>query len=350
MKRRGNLYTRICEVENVRIAHAKAKKGKRHYSEVRQIDGNPERYFMEISQLLKEKRFGNAPYTIFTRVEKGKSREIYKLPYYPDRIVHHCVMNVLEPIWTRIFIRDTFSSIKGRGIHDGLKRLKNFLKDEPGTRYCFKLDVHKFYPSIDHDILKQIVRKSIKCRDTLWLLDTVIDSAPGVPIGNYLSQYFANLYLAYFDHWAKETLGAIYYLRYCDDIVILHADKAVLHGWKNAIAQYFSEKLKLQIKSNWQVFPTQVRGIDFLGYRFFGDYTLIRKRISKEFKKKMATIKRRGLNLPHSQIINPAMSYYGWLKYGNAHNLWKSEVTPEFRGIVERSCAKHDIRNPLRNM
>lgn len=129
------------------------------------------------------------------------------------------------------------------------------LKDVENTRYCLKIDVKKFYPSIDHDVLKQIVRRKIKCPDTLALLDQIIDSAAGVPIGNYLSQYFANLFLAYFDHWIKEEVGVKYYFRYADDMVFLHKDKAFLHDLLTQIDAYLRDNLHLTIKANYQVFP-----------------------------------------------------------------------------------------------
>lgn len=113
----------------------------------------------------------------------------------------------MEPIWVSVFTADTYSCIKERGIHSLAKKLRDNLdKDPEGTKYCLKLDIRKFYPSLNHDILKGIIRKKIKDEDLLWLLDEIIDSADGVPIGNYLSQFFANLYLAYFDHWVKEEL------------------------------------------------------------------------------------------------------------------------------------------------
>ena len=119
---------------------------------------------------------------------------------------------------------------KNRGIHKLVNNLKKALKYDPeGTKYCLKLDIKKFYPSINHDILKEILRYKIKDEELLQVLDGIIDSAEGVPIGNYLSQFFANLYLAYFDHWIKEVLKVIYYFRYCDDITILGANKEELH-------------------------------------------------------------------------------------------------------------------------
>ena len=160
-----------------------------------------EQNIQELHHQLMEGTFRTSPYDIF-KIYTPKERDIYRLPYYPDRIVHHAVMNILEPIWCSIFTADTYSCIKGKGIHAAARKLKQYLReDPPGTRYCLKIDIRKYYPSIDHDILKQIIRRKIKDRRLLALLDEIIDSAEGVPIGNYLSQYFANLYLAYFDHW-----------------------------------------------------------------------------------------------------------------------------------------------------
>ena len=110
----------------------------------------------------------------------------------------------MEPIWVSSFVKGTYSCIKNRGIHKALKDVKHALKDEANTQYCLKLDVRKFYPSIDHAILKQLIRKKVKDKQLLVILDEIIDSAEGVPIGNYLSQFFANLYLTYLDHWVKE--------------------------------------------------------------------------------------------------------------------------------------------------
>lgn len=329
---------------NIRLAHKNARKGKRHYSEIRMVDAYPEKYFHEIHVLLKNKSFVNSPYEIFLRHEKGKTREIYKLPYFPDRIIHHCIMQILEPIWMSIFIRDTYASMKNRGIHDGVRRMKTFLNDTQGTKYCLKMDIRKFYPSINHDILKAIIRRKIKCNDTLWLLDTIIDSAPGVPIGNYLSQYMANLYLAYFDHWVKSELGIKYYSRYCDDIVLLHYDKSFLRHAFYRIQEYLHNNLNLDIKSNWQIFPTCVRGIDFLGYRFFGDKTIIRKSIVKEFIMKIDKLKPKNVT---TGDVNSAMSYYGWFVHGNANGLWRKKITIDIKLMLIGAC-QYSIPKPIR--
>lgn len=130
--------------------------------------------------------YRTSTYKTFT-IYEPKERIIFKLPFYPDRIVHHAIMNILEPIWVSIFINNTYSCIKGRGIHKAVRDIQQDLKDIDGTKYCLKLDIKKFYPSIDHDVLKSIIRKKIKDEKLLNLLDGIIDSTDGVPIGNYLS-------------------------------------------------------------------------------------------------------------------------------------------------------------------
>lgn len=294
MKRFGNLYPQIYDIKNIGLAHKNAKRGKAHYSEVKKIEANPEKYFLEIQRMLRDKTFRNSPYEKFTKVDRGKEREIFKLPYFPDRIIHHCIMQILEPIWVKTLITDTYSSLKGRGIHKGVNRIKKALQDKRGTKYCLKLDVRKFYPSIDHSVLKGIIKRKIKDLDVLWLLDEIIDSVEGVPIGNYLSQYFGNLYLSGLDHWLKENRKCKYVFRYCDDIVILHHNKRFLGWLRKEIEYYLKVNLNLALKSNWQIFSVDVRGIDFLGYRFFHDYTLLRKSIAKRFKKCVRKVERRG--------------------------------------------------------
>jgi retron-type reverse transcriptase len=194
-----------------------------------------------------------------------------------------------------------------------VKRLKREIKDEFNTRYCLKLDIRKFYPNINHDILKKIIRRKIKDPDLLWLLDSIIDSADGVPIGNYLSQYFANLYLAYFDHWIKEEKKVRFYYRYADDMIILDSSKEVLHQLRIDIAKYFESHLKLQLKDNYQVFPVKSRGIDFVGYRFFHTHTLLRKSIKQNFARAL-----KGNTSNRRQVI---AAYWGWAKHCDSLNL-----------------------------
>jgi len=314
MKRINKIYSKICAIDNLIEADKKARKGKLQSIGVRIHDRNREANILALHEALINKTYKTSNYHTFI-IHEPKEREIYQLPYYPDRIVHHAIMNILEPIWMSVFTADTYSCIKGRGIHAVVRKLKTALRDRGNTTHCLKLDIRKFYPSIDHNVLKNIIRRKIKDADLLALLDSVIDSAPGVPIGNYLSQYFANLYLAYFDHWIKEVKGVKYYYRYADDIVILSDSKDELHCLFSDIKQYLQNNLKLDIKANYQIFPVEARGIDFVGYRFYHTHVLLRKSIKKNFAK---AVKKAG---KYSRQIQS--SYYGWAKHCNSKNLIK---------------------------
>lgn len=176
-------------------------------------------------------------------------------------------------------------------------------------------------------------RIKIKDKDVLWLIDTIIDSMEGnkgIAIGSLFSQYAGNFYLTYFDHWLKEEKKIKYYYRYCDDLVVLHKDKDFLHKLRKEIQNYLKINLDLILKNNWQVFPTRIRGIDFVGYRHFDNYILLRKSTSKNMKKKLRKLYKkceRGEELNYSEwcCIN---SYQGWLKWCNGYNLYKNFIQP----------------------
>ena len=297
-----NLLKQIYSLDNLYKAVDKAANGRHNKYAVKQTLKDLDNKVLKIQKMLISGEYKTSTYDIF-KIYEPKEREIYRLPFFPDRIVHHAFMNILEPIWVKMFIKTTYSCIKGRGIHKAVEQIQHDLRADPeGTVYCLKLDIKKFYPSIDHDILKTIIRHKISDEDFLKIIDEIIDSADGVPIGNYLSQYFANLYLTYFDHWIKEVLKVKYYYRYADDIVIFCSNKEQLHEWFKLIQNYLKENLKLTVKFNYQVFPVDDRGLDFVGYVFRHNYTLVRKSIKK--------------NILH-QVKNRKIeySYLGWLKY-----------------------------------
>ena len=319
MKRYGNLYEHVCSEDNLILAYEKARKGKTHTYGVKLFEKDLEKNMRQLHNELITGTYRTSEYSVFT-IYDPKEREIYRLPFR-DRVVHHAIMNVMEPIWTSIFIRQTYSCIKGRGIHALLKAIKRDLNDVENTRYCLKMDVRKFYPSIDHEILKSIIRRKVKDIRLLNLLDGIIDSAPGVPIGNYLSQFFANLYLSYFDHWMKETKQVKYYYRYADDMVILSPDKAYLHRLLNEITAYLNNELNLQLKGNYQVFPVSSRGIDFVGYKFYHTHILMRKSIKKRLCRKAAKLNKKDIDAKSCRMqIAP---WLGWAKHCNSKHLLK---------------------------
>lgn len=334
MKRINNLYQKICSKENIIRAEKIARRGKSHQHGVKLFLQDPEKHIQSIQDQLINKTYKTSEYSHKT-IYEPKERLISRLPYVPDRVVHHSVMNLMEPLFRSWFTADTYSCIKGRGIHGAFYALNEGLQDTEGTQYCLKMDIKKFYPSVDHDILKQLLRRKLKDRDLLWLLDEIIDSAPGLPIGNYLSQYFANFYLTGLDHYIKQDLKVKYYFKYADDLVILASTKEELHLILEGITTYLKEKLKLEVKGNWSIRPVQKCGIDFVGYVFRHTHILLRKSIKKSYAR---MVKRR----PNRPSIH---SYQGWTDHANCKNLNRTLLTNDLIQRLKLTRNKN-IRRP----
>lgn len=329
MKIYGNLFERIADINNIVRAHLNARKGKTKDKAVRRVDRDILGHCVKIRQMLLNKTFTTSAYHLFEIEDRGKRREIAELPYFPDRIIQWAILQVIEPIFCKHFIPTTYAAIPRKGTHAALTKVRNDLLNDPsGTKYCLKLDVKKFFPNIDKAILKSLFRRKFKDKDLLWLLDDIVDSydkdsPKGIPIGSYTSQYFGNFYLSYFDHWAKEQKHIKYYYRYMDDIVILSDSKEYLHRLREEIAEYLSGNLALTIKENWQVFPTAVRGIDFVGYRCFGRYTLLRTRTKRRLHQATKRLRRKtnkGKTLSRSDQSTVG-SYCGILQWGDCTRL-----------------------------
>lgn len=333
MKRIGKIWKKIVDLDNIREAHKRASEDKSYYRDVKMVNSNPDYYLKEVQRLLITHEYEVSEYIVQLINDKGKERKLMKLKYFPDRIIQWAIMLQIEPLFTRTFCFHTCASIPKRGSKRINRLIEEYLEDEEGTKYCYKIDVKKFYPNVNQRILKKLLRKKIKDKDLLWLLDLIIDSYPtevGLPIGSYLSQYLANFYLAYFDHFLKEELGLKYVLRYMDDIVILAGSKDELHRVHEKVVEYLSTNLELQLKGNWQIFPTNVRGVDYVGYRHFSHYRLLRKTTCNRMKHLCLTIldkqtNGRRINYKEWCAIN---SYVGWLMWCDSWNLYEKYIEP----------------------
>lgn len=350
MKRINNLYEKIISPDNLRRAEAKARRGKAGSYGVRLFDRDPEGNLLALHEALLTKTFKTSPYEVYT-IHKPKERLIHRLPYYPDRIVHHAIMNVLEPIWVSVFPYNTYSCIKHRGVEAARKRMRKILADPIGSRYCLKIDVRKFYPSVPHDVIKAIYRKKIKCRDTLWLLDEIVDSINGtpdpldptrecvgrsLPIGNYPSPFLANLLLAYLLHSINTEFPQVKGVVYADDGVFFAATKGALRDLREFISEGLA-RLGLSLRSNWQIFPVarnredkQGRGVDFLGYVFYSRQTLIRKSIKRNFCRRVARLYKRLSPLSPIAFKRAVCSWLGWFKHCNAAHLLRAIIAPNY--------------------
>jgi len=315
-------------MENIEEAYKNARRGKTHREEVRKIDKDPGTYLKRIQEMLINKTFISSEYRMFKIHENGKERDVADLPFFPDRIVHWAVMQVIEPIITRNLISQTYAALPGKGTHAALTKLKGYVKED-NALFALKMDVKKFFPSIDKTKLEAKLRRRIKDEDVMWLLCRIIYDYPnpGVPIGNYTSQYFANFYLSDIDHYMKESYHCKYYLRYMDDIVILGWSKRWLHRVRKVMDRKLTEE-SLTMKGDWQVFPINDRGVDFVGYRVFRGYTLIRTRTKSRIK---AACRRIAAKMKQGLIIDVhdkgcIASYSGCLGWCDSHRLRASTL------------------------
>jgi len=352
MKRHGSLYDGISSLFNLHIAHRHARRGKTHYSEVKHVDKNKYELLKELHKSLVNQTYTTGKYKI-KKIYEPKERTIYALPYYPDRIVQHAAMNILQPIWDKTFIYDLYSAIPNKGIHKAINRLRSFLNDSENTRYCLQFDIKSYYPSMNHDILMDLIEKKIKCRKTLWLLKDVIDSLgdkTNIPIGNYLSQYFGNLYLSEFDHWLKEKHKTRHYIRYNDDGIILGSNKKQLWTLLSEIQDYVETRLQLKLNAKTHIYPVDEVGIDFLGYKTYRTHALLRRRTVNKFKRKIKDIKTHHTDMKNQHIISSVMSYVGWMQHGNCYNLLCKHILQdtELREIMDHCSIELEIQNPLK--
>lgn len=336
MKRKNNLFSQVYDLDNLRAAAKAAAKDKGDYYGVKKFNKDPDRYLKELQTQLQTKTFRTSRYRS-RDIWEGKKRTLNILPYYPDNILDHAIIQVIGGIIESTFTADTYSCIKGRGTGGCRLAVLRMIEEtkEWEHLYIFKADVHHYFPSTDHGIMKARVREKIKDADLLDVLDEIIDSIEGTPIGRYLSQYTSNWYLSPFDHWVKERLPILlseyfgrkivlrYYFRYMDDLTLGHDEKAVLHVARLFIEEKLAKDFKLSIKDNWQVFPVaehrgdhKGRALDFVGFRFYRGQTLIRTKIKKSFAKKVASLR----YVTKKQIA----PYIGWVKYSNAKHLFNN--------------------------
>lgn len=325
MKRIGNLYEKIYDIENLRLAHKQARRGKSFYTEVKLIDENEDEYLYRLQDMLIHKTYHTSKYEVFEKKEGKKIRKIYKLPYFPDRICQWAIIQVIEPYLMRTLTDDTYSALPGRGVERARRKMVRALKTDPeNTVWCLKIDISKYYPNVNIEKLKLKYRRLFKDNDLLWLLDEILDSNPdtGVPIGNYLSQYSGNIYLSDFDHRVKEVYHIKHYFRYMDDMVFLSSSKEELQALIKEITKYLADEYDLKVKDSWSLFRVEDRGIDFVGYVFKHDSIRLRKSIAHSIKKTSSKIRWRVNNDMelNRHLYFSFNSLKGWLKH--SHSGW----------------------------
>ncbi len=292
MKRYGDLWHQVIDFENLLKAARQAQRGKRFRANVLYFNYYLEPELIQLQHELQTQTYCPGDYRTF-RIFEPKPRLISAAPYR-DRVVHHALCNIIVPIFDRTFIGDSYANRLGYGTHRALHRFTEFARS---NRYVLQCDIQKYFPTIDHEILKTILRRKIKCCETLWLIERIIDRSNeqeqvfnhfpgdtlltpyerrrGLPIGNLTSQFFANCYLNGLDHFVKEELKARCYLRYVDDFSLFSNDRTFISEARSAIEDYLTTlRVKIHpIKS--QLFETRL-GANFVGFRVLPDRIRVR--------------------------------------------------------------------------
>ena len=339
MKTYRHLYPKIWDFENLYLAYRKARKGKRGKAPAAAFEQVQEEELLALQDELRAKTYNPGPYHSFY-IHEPKRRLISAAPFR-DRIVHHALCRVIEPIWEARFIHDSYANRVGKGTHRAIDRTQYFARRH---NYFLQCDVRKFFPSIDHAFLHAELSRLIADEDTLWLITRILQSGVGVlsesyemvyfpgdslfaanrprglPIGNLTSQFLGNTYLNLLDHFVKRELKCQAYLRFVDDFLLFSNDQATLWAWKQAIIEEMA-RLRLTIhERKAQVFPTHT-GIPFLGFRVYPSHRRVKRRKVIHFRRKL-----RRLLAAYSQgkleLDKVDASIQGWINHVRYGDTW----------------------------
>ncbi|EMT38022.1 Retron-type reverse transcriptase [Thermoanaerobacter thermohydrosulfuricus WC1] len=346
MKKIRNIYEKIYDFENLYQAYLEARKCKRYRQDVLQFSANLEENLIQIQNELIYKTYKVGRYREFF-VYDPKKRLIMALPF-KDRVVQWAIYRQLNPILDKQYIYDSYGCRIGKGTHKAADRLQYWLRQvsrKPEKYYYLKLDISKYFYRVDHQVLMDIIKKKFDDPNLIWLMDKIINSEDtkfglplnmdpdkctiedrlaevGMPIGNLTSQMFANLYLNELDQYVKHELKLHYYIRYMDDIIILHYDKKYLHAVKDDIEQFLNDNLKLQLNKKTAVRPISC-GIEFVGFRIWPTHRKLKKKTALKMKHRLKYLQKaykRG-EIGFQEVNSSVQSYFGMLKHCNSYNL-----------------------------
>ncbi|MDN3513715.1 MAG: RNA-directed DNA polymerase [Candidatus Brocadia sp.] len=352
------MYKELISFQNLHLAYKKASKGKRRIPGVAAFELELEENLFQLHEELQNKTYQPGNYTSFF-IHEPKRRLISAAPFR-DRVVHHALCNIIEPIFERSFIQDSYANRIGKGTHRALNRCQQFARRFP---YVLQCDLRQFFPSIDHEILRAALSLKISDRDVLWLIDRILESGTGVlnevyemvyfsgdrqsaihrprglPIGNLTSQFWANVYLNPFDHFVKRELGCKGYARYVDDVLFFAKDKAILWQWKGLIQERL-QQLRLTIHPHAHPRPVE-EGIPFLGFIVYPQRRRLKRRKGVHFQRKLRSLLTRVSHggIPLSRVSASVLGWVNHVRYGNTIGLCKS-VLGKLSLRKDRKCGE----------
>lgn len=341
MKTYKHLFPQIAAFDNLYAAFLQARRGKRRQPGVAAFEFNLEEELWTVQAQLQRGSYRPGRYTHFT-IYENKARRISAAPFR-DRVVHHALTQVIEPIWERRFIHDSYACRAGKGTHAALDRVTQFARRYP---YVLQCDVVQFFPSMDHAILESLLARRIADPQTMALCRLIIASGRGIhdkgyqmqwfpgddllaaarprglPIGNQTSQFWANVYLHELDQFVKQALPSPAYVRYVDDLLLFAAEKAVLHQWQAAIS-HFLQTLRLRIHpGKSRVYPVAC-GIPFLGFVIYPDHRRLQRRAglhyARRFRRKVRAYA--AGELPLERLHSSVHGWLGHARHGDTYGL-----------------------------
>jgi len=340
----SNLYPQVCNFDNLYLAYRKARKGKRGRPPAASFEFSLEENLVQLREELTTKTYVPGPYVSFY-IHEPKRRLISAAPFR-DRVVHHALFNVMDPIFERRFIHDSYANRVGKGTHRALDRCTRFARKMP---YVLQCDVKQFFPSVDHAILRRIIARVIVDEDVLWLVDRILDSGIGVldeeyemqwfpgddllaasrprglPIGNLTSQFWANVYLNEVDHFVKRELKCRHFIRYVDDMLLFADDRRTLHHWRQALIEKLAEQRLVLHEGRAQVFPV-TEGIAFLGFRVFPTHRRLKRAKGVSFQRRFKALQQQYV-AGEFDLETLNASVQGWVSHashGNTYGLRKA--------------------------
>ena len=342
MKTYKHLYEKFISKENIRLCINKAAKGKRKSKEVQKVLSNVDYYITYIqNHIIDIVSTKHTPVEIYDGIQRKKRTIV--VPTYFECIVHHMLVQVLMPLFSTGMYEHSYGSVPNKGTIKGMKTVKRWIADDYySTQFCLQCDIRKYFQSIPHSILKRKFIKRVKDRKILNILFIIIDSIDeGIALGFYIFQWIANWYLEDFDHYIKEVLKAKYYIRNMDDIVIFASSKKELHEIRKYIQIYLQNVLQLQLKNTYAVFKIQSnkhhRTLDFLGFKFYRNRTILRKTILRKMRRKALKIfKKNNASIYDSRQM---LSYLSYIKYCDIYNYYIKWI----KGIIDFRTLRHKM-------
>lgn len=330
MKSYNHLWEQFISDENIELAIRNASRGKRDRKSVKRRLERPHFRDEIKAYALNFKNKPHKPKEIYDGIQRKKRTII--VPSFEEQVIHHMMVNVLTPIFSKGMYEHSYGSIPKRGGHKGRMTIEKWIvKDGKNCKYCLKMDIRKYFDSIPHDIYLRKLRAIIHDERFMEVLEEVTKVIPkGLPLGFYTSQWTANWYLQSLDHYIKEQLHARHYIRYMDDMVVFGPNKKELHRIQKEIDRYLHEELGLEMKGNWQVFRFEYKGryrfLDFMGFRFYRNRTTLRKSIMIKATRKARKIYRTGKASVYS--ARQMLSYLGWIDATDTYGMYEKYIKP----------------------